>query len=56
MRKPWIATSAGEPLPSRVHNLVALKISDADYEDWLARVKSLRQEVSDGRIWPYVFG
>src|SRR5215475_11130806 len=50
MRKPWIAISAGEPLPSRVHNLMALKISDADYEDWLARVKSLRQEVSDGRF------
>jgi catechol 2,3-dioxygenase-like lactoylglutathione lyase family enzyme len=47
--KLWIATMLGEPLPSRTYNHIAFKISDADYDDYLARVRSLGLEASEGR-------
>jgi len=45
----WIATMEGDPLPSRTYNHIAFKISDVDYDECLARIKSLGLEVREGR-------
>ena len=45
----WIATMEGEPLPSRTYNHVAFKIEEANYDDHLARVRSLGLEVRESR-------
>lgn len=45
----WIATIEGEPLPSRTYNHVAFKIEEANYDDHLARVRSLGLEVRESR-------
>jgi catechol 2,3-dioxygenase-like lactoylglutathione lyase family enzyme len=45
----WIATMEGEPLPSRTYNHVAFKIDEADFDNHLARVKSLGLEFREGR-------
>lgn len=45
----WIATMEGEPLPARSYNHVAFKIAEADYDDCLARVRSLGLEMREGR-------
>lgn len=45
----WIATMEGEPLPSRTYNHVAFKIDDADFDDYLARIRALGLEVREGR-------
>src|SRR5262245_24260499 len=47
--KLWIATMEGEPLPGRSYNHIAFKIDDADYEECLARVKSLGLDLREGR-------
>ena len=45
----WIATMEGEALPARTYNHVAFKIADADYEKYLARIRKLDLDVSEGR-------
>jgi len=45
----WIAVMEGEPLPMRSYNHVAFKIADADYDDCLARIRSLGLELREGR-------
>lgn len=45
----WIAIMEGEALPNRSYNHVAFKIADGDYEDYLARIKSLGLELREGR-------
>jgi fosfomycin resistance protein FosX len=39
----------GEALPARTYNHVAFKIADADYEKYLARIRKLGLDVSEGR-------
>jgi len=45
----WIAIMEGEPLPARTYNHVAFKIADAEYEDYLQRVRQLGLDVREGR-------
>ncbi|NGO49614.1 FosX/FosE/FosI family fosfomycin resistance hydrolase [Allomesorhizobium camelthorni] len=45
----WIAAMEGEPLPSRSYNHVAFKISEADYEACVERIRSLGLEVRPPR-------
>lgn len=45
----WIATMEGEPLTSRTYNHIAFKIAESDYDDRLARIKSLGLDVREGR-------
>ena len=45
----WIAIMEGESLSTRTYNHVAFKISEADYQACLERVKSLGLEVREGR-------
>jgi catechol 2,3-dioxygenase-like lactoylglutathione lyase family enzyme len=45
----WIATMEGEPLPTRTYNHIAFKISDARYDTYLARVRSLGLDLREGR-------
>ena len=45
----WIAAMEGEPLPTRTYNHVAFKIDDKDYEDRLARVRSIGLELRESR-------
>ena len=39
----------GEPRPSRGYDHVAFAIADADYDEYLARVRSLGLEIREGR-------
>jgi catechol 2,3-dioxygenase-like lactoylglutathione lyase family enzyme len=45
----WIATMEGESLPSPSYNHVAFKINDADYDAYLARIRSLGLNLREGR-------
>ena len=45
----WVATMLGDPLPEKTYNHVAFKISAAEYEARLKRIKSLGLEVREGR-------
>ena len=45
----WVATMQGEPLPTRTYNHVAFQIDDADYDTYLARIRSLGLEMREGR-------
>ena len=45
----WIAIMQGDSLSDRSYNHTAFKISDADYEVCLERVKSLGLDVREGR-------
>ena len=45
----WVATMEGETLEARTYNHVAFKIDDADYDDRLARIRSLGLDVREGR-------
>lgn len=45
----WVAVMEGENLPTRTYNHVAFKISEADYQACLERVKSLGLEAREGR-------
>ncbi|HRD77690.1 MAG TPA: FosX/FosE/FosI family fosfomycin resistance hydrolase [Hyphomicrobiaceae bacterium] len=45
----WIAVMEGEPLPTRSYNHIAFKISEADYDDCLGRVRSLGLDIREGR-------
>ncbi len=45
----WIATMEGEPLPAQTYNHVAFKIDDADYDDYLGRIRGLGLALREGR-------
>lgn len=45
----WVAVMEGDPLPARSYNHVAFRISDADYDDRLARIRALGLDVREGR-------
>ena len=45
----WIAVMEGEPRPSRSYDHVAFEIEDADYDECLARVRSLGLEIRESR-------
>jgi fosfomycin resistance protein FosX len=45
----WIAVMEGESLPIRTYNHIAFKIDDADYDSYLARIRSLGLELREGR-------
>jgi len=45
----WIAVMQGEPLAARSYNHVAFKISEADYETCLARIRKLGLDLRAGR-------
>ena len=45
----WIAVMEGEPRPARGYDHVAFEIADADYDEYLARVRSLGLEIREGR-------
>ena len=37
----WIAAMEGEPLPARSYNHIAFKISEADFDAYVARIRKL---------------
>ncbi len=45
----WFAIMEGDPLTEKTYNHVALKVSDADFEKYVERVKSLDLEILHGR-------
>ena len=45
----WIAIMEGEGLPAPTYNHVALKIPEADYDKYLARIQSLGLKIREGR-------
>ena len=45
----WIAVMEGEPRPSRSYDHIAFEIAEADYDGYLARLRSLGLEIREGR-------
>src|SRR5438045_9623714 len=45
----WIVAMEGDPLAERSYNHIAFKIKETDYDDCLARARSLGREVRDNR-------
>jgi catechol 2,3-dioxygenase-like lactoylglutathione lyase family enzyme len=45
----WFAIMEGEPLAEKTYNHVALKVTEADFEKYVKRVRSLGIEILDGR-------
>ena len=45
----WVATMEGTPLAERTYNHVAFQMRPDEYDDRLARIKSLGLEVCEGR-------
>lgn len=45
----WVATMKGDPLSEQTYNHVAFQMEPQDYEDRLARIKSLGLELREGR-------
>jgi catechol 2,3-dioxygenase-like lactoylglutathione lyase family enzyme len=45
----WVATMLGDPLAARTYNHVAFQMRPDEYEDRLARIKSLGLDVREGR-------
>ncbi len=45
----WIGTMEGEPLQSQTYNHVAFKFADADYDEYLTRIKSLGLQLREDR-------
>lgn len=45
----WVATMEGEPLAARTYNHVAFKIDEADYDDYLGRIRGLGLALREGR-------
>jgi len=45
----WIAIIEGEPPAGESYNHVALKIADADYDEYLMHIKSLGLRIREGR-------
>ena len=45
----WVAIMEGDPLSERTYNHVAFKMGPDEYDDRLARIKSLGLDVREGR-------
>lgn len=45
----WVATMEGEPLAAQTYNHVAFKIDEADYDDYLGRIRGLGLALREGR-------
>lgn len=45
----WVAVMAGETLSERSYNHVAFKVPDAEFDDYLSRIKLLGLEMVPGR-------
>jgi len=45
----WIAIMEGKPLPEKTYNHVAFKVSDAEFDVYTDRVRSLGVEIHEGR-------
>lgn len=45
----WVAVMAGEPQSERSYNHVAFKVSDADFDVYLSRIKQHGLEMTPGR-------
>jgi catechol 2,3-dioxygenase-like lactoylglutathione lyase family enzyme len=45
----WIAIMEGEPLPSRTYNHIAFKIDEAEFDQYMAKIKSLGLEMHPPR-------
>jgi len=45
----WVALMAGEPLSERSYNHVAFKVPEAEFDDYLSRIKQLVLEILPGR-------
>ena len=45
----WVATMEGDPLPSQTYNHVAFRMGADEYDDRLARIRSLGLQVREGR-------
>jgi catechol 2,3-dioxygenase-like lactoylglutathione lyase family enzyme len=45
----WTAIMEGAPLGSRTYNHIAFKITDADYSEFLGRIRSLGLDLREGR-------
>ena len=45
----WIAIVEGEPLAEKTYNHVAFKVAEADFEEYLKRVRSLGVEILERR-------
>ena len=45
----WVATMEGQPLPTRTYNHVAFRMSDAEYDERLSRVRRLGLDVREAR-------
>ena len=45
----WVALMAGEPLSERSYNHVSFKVPEAEFDDYLSRIKQLVLEILPGR-------
>ena len=45
----WVAVMEGEPLPQRSYNHVAFKVSAAEFDDYLCRIRHCGLETAPGR-------
>jgi len=45
----WVAIMEGDPLPVQTYNHLAFKITNDEYDDYLACIQSLGLEVREGR-------
>ncbi len=45
----WVAVMQGEPLPSRTYNHIAFKIPDAEFDDFLLRVRDVGVDMREPR-------
>ncbi|MEL6347578.1 MAG: FosX/FosE/FosI family fosfomycin resistance hydrolase [Myxococcota bacterium] len=45
----WLAIMEGDPLPTRSYNHVAFQIDEDEYDECLARIRSLHLEFREGR-------
>lgn len=45
----WVAIMEGEPLPQKTYNHIAFKMGAHEYDERLARIRSLGLELREGR-------
>lgn len=45
----WVAIMEGEPLPKRSYNHVAFKVSEAEFDDYVCRIKQCGLEIAPCR-------
>jgi catechol 2,3-dioxygenase-like lactoylglutathione lyase family enzyme len=45
----WIAVMEGEPAKDRSYDHIAFKISDADFDEYISRIKKLGLDIRPGR-------